>query len=149
MTAHLDLLHRRAFFRRSGLGLGALALGSLLREAFAVGPGSPAPHLAPRARHVIYLHMIGAPSQLDLFDPKPDLVKYDGQSCPERLLVGKQFAFIGGEKTLSGSRFRFGRHGKSGQEISELLPHLARESDDITIIRSMQTEEIHHAPAQT
>jgi hypothetical protein len=152
ITASPEWLCRRAFLRSSGLGLGAAALGTLLNGGRALAdPGRPqarAPHFAPRAKHVIYLHMIGAPSQLDLFDRKPDLVKQDGQPCPERLLAGKQFAFIGGEMTLSGSRFRFGRHGRSGQEISELLPHLAGVSDEIAIIRSMRTEEINHAPAQ-
>jgi hypothetical protein len=92
--------------------------------------------------------MIGAPSQLDLFDPKPDLTRNDGQPCPERLLEGKQFAFIGGEMTLGASPFRFARRGQSGQEISELLPHLATVADELAIIRSLHTEEINHAPAQ-
>jgi hypothetical protein len=97
---------------------------------------------------VIYLHMIGAPSQLDLFDHKPALVKHDGQPCPESLLKGRRFAFLGGKMTLAGSRFRFARHGKSGQVISELLPLLARQADEIAVVRSMRTDEINHAPAQ-
>src|SRR5438552_7365253 len=109
MTSHLDLLNRRAFFQTTGLGVGALALGSLLRDAFAA-PANPLaarqPHFAPRAKRVIYLHMIGAPSQLDLFDPKPELLKRDGEKCPESLLAGKRFAFIGGEMKLAGSRFQ-------------------------------------------
>jgi hypothetical protein len=139
-----ERLCRRAFLRSSGLGLGAAALGSLLAQ----GRSHAAAHFAPRARHVIYLHMIGAPSQLDLFDPKPDLTRHDGQPCPERLLEGKQFAFIGGEMTLAASPFRFTRRGQSGHEISELLPHLATVADEIAIIRSLHTEEINHAPAQ-
>lgn len=148
---HSHLLHRRHFFQRAGLGIGALALGSLLRETLADSVNSltpRAPHFAARAKRVIYLHMIGAPSQLDLFDPKPELVKRDGEKCPESLLAGKRFAFIGGEMRLSGSRFAFGQHGQGGQSISELLPHLARVADDFTVVRSLHTEEINHAPAQ-
>jgi hypothetical protein len=139
-----ERLCRRAFLRSSGLGLGAAALATLLNR----GRARAAAHFAPRARHVIYLHMIGAPSQLDLFDPKPELARYDGRPCPERLLAGRQFAFIGGEMTLAASPFRFARHGQSGQEISELLPHLAAVADEIAIVRSLHTEEINHAPAQ-
>ena len=92
--------------------------------------------------------MIGAPSQLDLFDPKPALNRFDGQPCPLELTRGKRFAFIGGDLTLAGSPFRFARHGQSGQEISELLPHLATVADDIAILRGLHTDEINHAPAQ-
>jgi hypothetical protein len=145
-------LCRRAFLRSSGLGLGAAALATLLNQGrthAATATATPrAAHFAPRAKHVIYLHMIGAPSQLDLFDPKPELARYDGQPCPERLLAGKQFAFIGGEMTLAASPFRFARRGQSGHEISELLPHLATVADEIAIVRSLHTEEINHAPAQ-
>ncbi len=154
MTSHLDLLNRRAFFQRSGLGIGAMALGSLMRNesAQAATASNPlaahAARFAPKAKRIIYLHMIGAPSQLDLFDPKPELVKRDGEACPDSLLKGRRFAFIGGEMKLSGSKFKFGRHGQSGQHMSELLPHLAGVADEIAVIRSMHTEEINHAPAQ-
>jgi hypothetical protein len=154
-------LCRREFLFHSGLGLGAFALGSLLNEGARAATGSPDPrrapagplaarpqHFAPRARRVIYLHMIGAPSQLDLFDPKPALVKHDGQACPEELTRGKRFAFIGGQMTLAGSRFAFKKRGRSGQQISELLPHLAQVADELAIVRSLHTEEINHAPAQ-
>src|SRR4051812_16078644 len=100
-------LCRRAFLRRGGLSLGAIALGALLGESRGGDLAARRPHFAARAKHVIYLHMIGAPSQLDLFDHKPQLVKRDGQPCPESLLSGKRFAFIGGKMTLSGSRYRF------------------------------------------
>src|SRR5271154_6636622 len=148
---HAHLIHRRHFFQRTGLGIGALALGSLLREASAesVNPLAPKrPLFAPKAKRVIYLHMIGAPSQLDLFDPKPELVKRDGETCPESLLAGKRFAFIGGEMRLAGSKFKFGTHGQCGQTLSELLPNMSRMADDVTVIRSLHTEEINHAPAQ-
>src|SRR5687767_1233775 len=110
---------RRTFLRSAGLSLGGLALSQLLAEA---GGAARKPHFPAKAKRVIYLHMIGAPSQLDLFDHKPALSKQDGKPCPDDLLKGKRFAFIGGKMTLAGSRFRFAKHGQSGQEISELLP---------------------------
>lgn len=150
-----DCLSRRAFFSRTGFSLGAIALGGLLNEtatSAATVNADPlamrAPHFAPRAKHVIYLHMIGAPSQLDLFENKPELVKRDGQPCPEELTRGKRFAFIGGEMQLAGSPFKFQKHGQCGHEFSEVLPHLASVADDIAIIHTLHTEEINHAPAQ-
>jgi hypothetical protein len=151
LTAH----SRRSFLGRSGFCLGSVALAALLHDETMAAP-RPAenplaprrPHARPRAKHVIYLHMIGAPSQLDLFDHKPELVKRDGQECPASLLEGKRFAFIGGKMTLAGTPFRFGRHGQSGQEISELLPNLAGVADEIAVVRTLCTEEINHAPAQ-
>jgi hypothetical protein len=148
---------RRQFLRGSGIGLGAFALSSLLAESASARPTSSAPpnplaarppHFVPRARHVIYLHMIGAPSQLDLFDHKPKLIEHDGQVCPAELLKGKRFAFIGGAMTLAGSQYRFQKYGQSGQQISELLPHLASVADDITLLKGLHTDEINHAPAQ-
>jgi hypothetical protein len=148
---------RRQFLRGSGIGLGAFALSSLLSErasARAPRAATPSPlaarptNFAPRARHVIYLHMIGAPSQLDLFDHKPKLIEHDGQVCPAELLKGKRFAFIGGEMMLAGSQYKFQKHGQSGQKISELLPHLASVADDITLLKGLHTDEINHAPAQ-
>jgi hypothetical protein len=148
---------RRQFLRGSGIGLGAFALSSLLADRSSarqrpISASNPLavrpPHFAPKAKHVIYLHMIGAPSQLDLFDRKPKLVEHDGQVCPPELLKGKRFAFIGGEMKLAGSRYRFDKHGQSGQEISELLPNLATVADDITLLKGMHTDEINHAPAQ-
>ncbi|HET6883203.1 MAG TPA: DUF1501 domain-containing protein [Pirellulales bacterium] len=156
LDTYLQNLTRRGFLGRSGLGLGAIALGALLNEDRAAAGTSEAAdplaahpgHLQPRAKHVIYLHMIGAPSQLDLFNHQPELNARDGQTCPEELTRGRRFAFIGGELRLAGSPFKFARHGESGQEISELLPHLATVADDIAIVRSLHTEEINHAPAQ-
>ena len=92
--------------------------------------------------------MAGAPSQVDLLDPKPMLQKYDGQNVPEELTKGERFAFIKGTPRLLGSPFEFGRCGKSGAEISELFPHLKNVADDISIIRSMHTTQFNHAPAQ-
>ncbi|MFN4261504.1 MAG: DUF1501 domain-containing protein [Gemmataceae bacterium] len=152
-TTWLHHVTRRAFLRQSGFGLGAIALGTLLNDrALTAAPRDPLaaklPHFAPRAKHVIYLHMIGAPSQLDLFDYKPALQKFDNQRCPEAYTKGKEFAFIGGELVLAGTPFRFARHGQSGQEMSQLLPSLAKVADELAIIRSLHTEEINHAPAQ-
>lgn len=142
--AFLDV-SRRDFFCKSGLTLGTAALGSLLeRDSF----GASRPHFAPKAKHVIYLHMIGAASQLDLFDYKPVLQQHDGQKCPEELIKGKRFAFIGGEMSLAGTEFKFKKHGQSGAELSELLPHLGTVADDICIVKSLHTNEINHAPAQ-
>jgi hypothetical protein len=150
------VISRRAFFEKSGVNLGALALGALLGESARAATSAPrrepldcqAPHVAASAKHVIYLHMIGAPSQLDLFDYKPALVKYDGKPCPEELTRGKRFAFIGGPLTLAGTEYQFARHGQSGQEISELLPNLAGVADELAIVKSLHTEEINHGPAQ-
>lgn len=151
MLTHPSAVNRRSFFQRTGLSLGAASLSVLLHEATAAAESGlelPRPHFAPRAKSVIYLHMIGAPSQLDLFDGKPELVQRDGEPCPESLLAGRRFAFIGDEKRLSGSRFHFRQHGESGQWISELLPNLASVADEISVIRTLHTEEINHAPAQ-
>ncbi len=156
LEEHLLHLSRREFFKRSGFSLGAIALGSLLNESLgaaekpkADNPLAPRrPHFAARAKHIIYLHMIGAPSHLDLFDYKPALVKHDGQPCPEELTKGRRFAFIGDQLTLAGTKFRFAKHGRSGQEISELHPNLAGVADELAIVRTLHTEEINHAPAQ-
>ena len=150
-------LTRREFLRSSGLGIGALALGGLLGESLygaapADAPGGPlaprTPHFAPRAKRVIYLHMVGAPSQLELFDYKPELRKHDGQPCPKEFIEGKRFAFIRGHPHLMATRYNFARHGQSGQEISELLPHLATVADEIAIVKSVHTDEFNHGPAQ-
>lgn len=150
-------LTRRAFLRRSGLGLGAMALGSLLTESL-LAAASPRelrnpltarpPHFSPRAKRVIYLHMVGAPSQLDLFDYKPELEKHDGKPCPDDFIKGKRFAFLRGHPNIAASQQQFQRHGRSGAEISGLLPNLAKVADDIAIVKSLHTDEFNHAPAQ-
>ncbi|MEQ9379544.1 MAG: DUF1501 domain-containing protein, partial [Pirellulales bacterium] len=86
--------------------------------------------------------------QIDLFDEKPELVKYDGKPCPPEVTKGRDFAFIGKTSTLAASQWKFARHGESGQTMSELLPHLAGVADELAVIRSLHTEEINHAPAQ-
>jgi hypothetical protein len=105
-------------------------------------------HFAPKAKRVIFLFMAGAPSQLDLFEDKPVLRKYDGQDVPSDILAGQRFAFIKGTPKLLGSPFTFRPRGESGAIISELLPHTASIADDIAIIRSMHTTQFNHAPAQ-
>jgi hypothetical protein len=150
---------RRWFFQQCGVGLGSLALGSLLAgsRAAAAPPAAPkvagpfapkAPHYSPKARHVIYLFMGGAPSQLDLFDDKPTLKKFDGQPVPAEIVKGQKYAFIKPDAALFASEFKFGKHGQSGAELSEAIPHLADVVDDIAIIKSMTTDAFNHAPGQ-
>ncbi len=140
-----DAISRRAFLARSGISLGSIAFSTLLsRDAKA----NPAAAFAPKARSVIYLHMAGSPSQLDLFDPKPELKKWDGKPCPQQFLEGKRFAFIKGIPNLLASPFEFDRCGRSGMELSRLWKHLPRVADDICLVRSMTTDQFNHAPAQ-
>ena len=144
---------RRHFFRQTGFGISAAALTTLLNESlFGALNGDPLavkpPPFAARAKHIIYLFMAGAPSQLDLFDYKPKLIEYSGQLCPEELIKNERFAFIKGRPKLLGSPRKFWEHGESGQVISELLPHTAKIADDLCVVRSMKTEEFNHAPAQ-
>jgi len=154
----LHLVHsmtRRHFFGRCGAGIGAIALAALSDEtcvASATGMVDPLdprpPHFAPRARRVIYLHMAGSPPQQDLLDYKPRLNELDGQLCPESLLEKERFAFIKGHPKILGSPYRFDRVGECGATVSNLLPHFREIVDDVTIIRSMHTDQFNHAPAQ-
>lgn len=142
---------RRSLLQNSSFSLGAIAASQLLAEPFGHTEDAAVrmlPHHPPRAKSVIYLHMIGAPSQLDLFDAKPELNRRHGQPCPPEVTRGRDFAFIGKTSTLAGSSWRFHKCGQSGQVLSELLPNLATVADELAIIRSMHTEEINHAPAQ-
>jgi hypothetical protein len=141
---------RRALFQRTGMGIGSIALSCLLGEdASAASPSSSLqPHFPPRAKNVIFLHMVGAPSQLELFDHKPTLAQYDGQPCPKHLIEGQRFAFLRGHPSLLGPRFKFAKHGNSGLELSELLPHLASVADEIAVVKTLHTEQINHGPAQ-
>ena len=158
---NLKALTRRQLFQRSGAGVGAIALTSLLNDQLfadaapaAQPPARPDP-LAPRppqfpakAKNVIYLHMAGAPSQLDLFDYKPKLQEYTGKPIPAEMVKGERFAFIKGVPKVLGTPYKFNRYGKCGAELSTLLPHLAEVVDDIAIIKSMHTDQFNHAPAQ-
>ncbi len=151
MTSLVRSLHRRAFLSRCGLGLGATALSSLLHAdtVHRVDPLAPKKtHFEARAKHIIYMHMVGAPSQLDLFDPKPVLRKYDGRPCPPELLRGKQFAFLNKKSLLGASIYRFRKFGQSGHELSELVPHMAQMADEMCFVHSMRTDEFNHAPGQ-
>jgi hypothetical protein len=134
------------------MGLGAAALGQLLggpASALANDPLAPRqPHFAPRAKHVIYLFMAGAPSQLELLDHKPELAKFSGTLPPESLLKNYRAAFIDPNSKLMGPVFDFKQYGQSGAWVSELLPHFAGIADDVTIINSMVTDAFNHAPAQ-
>ncbi|MGV3613971.1 MAG: DUF1501 domain-containing protein [Fimbriimonas sp.] len=148
----LKQITRRTLFKQIGYGLGSVALSSLLAEsAFGLADGSSVvgrPHFAPKAKRVIFLFMAGAPSQLDMFDPKPALVKYDRQPIPAELVKGERFAFIKGTPKLLASPHKFTQVGKSGQWVSELLPHFKEIADDVTVVHSMHTEQFNHAPAQ-
>ena len=155
--AFLQAVTRRHFFRQAGFGIGSVALTALLNERlFAADPplGAPnplalkPPHFAPKAKSVIYLFMAGAPSQVDLLDPKPKLQQYDGQPIPDEFVKGERFAFIKGTPRLLGSPFAFERVGQSGADVSSLLPHFKSIVDDVAIVRSVHTTQFNHAPAQ-
>jgi hypothetical protein len=140
---------RRTLFKELGYGIGGLALSNLLATSAAAQDQHPGgTHFAPKAKSVIFLFMAGAPSQLDLFDHKPYLVKHSGSPIPEEVVKGERFAFIKGVPKLLGSPYEFERVGQAGHELSELLPHLKTVADDIAIVRSMHTEQFNHAPAQ-
>ncbi|WP_164103500.1 DUF1501 domain-containing protein [Candidatus Laterigemmans baculatus] len=158
---------RRHFFRDCGVGIGKMALATLLGGAAArsarsaraseAPPATGAPlatdsppgvHFPPRARRVIYLFMAGAPSQLDLFDYKPRLVEFEGQSIPPSVIEGQRYAFIQPDAAVLAPRFKFARHGQSGVELSEMLPHTAGIVDDLAFIRTVHTDQFNHAPAQ-
>jgi hypothetical protein len=144
---------RRWFLKQCGVGLGSIALGQLLaRDGYAAKAPDPLapkkPHFAPKAKSVIFLFMAGGPSHLELFDYKPALEKFDGTLPPKELLEGYRAAFINPNSTLLGPKFKFARHGQSGAEVSELLPHTAEIVDDIAIVKSMSTDAFNHAPAQ-
>ena len=148
---------RRWFFKECGVGLGGVALHSLLGSVLGTGTAGAAttdplapktPHFAPKAKRVIFLFQAGAPSHLELFDYKPQLAKFDGTLPPAELLEGYRAAFINPNSTLLGPKFAFSRHGQSGAELSELLPHTAKIVDEIAIVKSMQTDAFNHAPAQ-
>ncbi|HKF26450.1 MAG TPA: DUF1501 domain-containing protein [Candidatus Acidoferrum sp.] len=166
--ARLEAETRRHFLRSATGGLGAMFLGTLMSPLAGIGeegassgparidirhdPNSPLgvlpPQFAPRAKRVIYLHMAGAPSQLELFEHKPVLTRFDGQDCPASLLAGKRFAFLTGVPKLLGAQYPFHQAGQSAQWISDRLPHLERHIDDVCVIRSMRTDQFNHAPAQ-
>lgn len=157
MTYPTNELARRWFLQRCGLGLGSIAAGSLLHQDLVANslidqssnPLAPRPsHFEPRVKRVIYMFQAGAPSQLELFDHKQELVARNGQLPPASLLEGYRAAFIDPKSGLLAGKFAFQKHGQSGMELSEVLPYTAGIADDICLIRSLQTEAVNHAPAQ-
>jgi hypothetical protein len=152
---------RRHFFERCGLGLGSMALASLLGEsqagaATAIAAADPLAsrpgHFPARAKSIIYLFMAGGPSQLELFDYKPRLQDYNNQPIPESFIKGRRFAFMDTftkeRPKLLGTVRKFSRHGDSGAWVSECLPHLATIVDKLAIVRSVATDVFNHAPAK-
>ena len=149
---------RRRFVHLCGTGIGIAALTSLLKESGFAAAGEGArglqgvPHFAPKAKRLIYLFQSGAPSQLDLFDYKPQLERYRGQDLPESIRGGQRLTGMTAHQSTfptAPSIFKFARHGESGVMLSELLPHTAKIVDDLCFIRSMHTEQINHDPAIT
>ncbi len=153
-----DAFNRRTFLKGSGVGLAALA-GILSGEGFAAMPekkrfgGLPGvPHFAPKAKRVIYLFQSGAPSQMELFDPKPNLEKQRGEDLPASIRMGQRLTgMTSGQKTfpVAPSVYKFNTHGQSGMQLSELLPHLGSVADELCLIRTMFTDAINHDPAVT
>jgi hypothetical protein len=152
MPAHIS---RRAALSGMGIGLGSIALNALAGPRSGAAPVASAnplapraPHFAPRARNVILLFASGGVSHLDLFDPKPELVRNDGKMVPDELVKGQRFSFINPRSKLMGSPYKFGKHGECGMEFGELLPNLARLADRTTLVRSVHTDNVNHTPAQ-
>jgi len=152
------LVNRRSFLSRASFGLGTTALASLAKADWlsaASGPNSIGglpglPHLAAKAKRVIFLCMAGGPSHLETFDYKPELARLDGQPMPESFTKGQPIAQLQNTKLKClGPLFPFRRHGQSGQQISDMLPRIAGIADDIAIVRSMHTDQINHDPAHT
>lgn len=151
-------LSRRHFLTECPIGVGKFALASLLGAGLASpsrgneplgNPLAPrTPHFRPHAKAIIHLFMAGAPSQLDLFDYKPKLAEYAGKPIPPEVVGGQRYAFIRPDAACLGPQFPFRRYGDCGMELSEVVPHLSRIVDDITLIKSVHTDQFNHAPAQ-
>jgi hypothetical protein len=148
---------RRHFFHECGVGLGSIALGTLLARDAPAAPDKPVrrdplvprpSHFPARAKAVIYLFMAGAPSQLELFEPKPELNKLNGQKVPESFTKGKRFAFIKGDAKILGNTRKFGTYGQCGMSLSELLPHHRDIVDEVCWLRGMKTDVFNHGPAK-
>jgi hypothetical protein len=150
------IVSRRWFLQQCGVGLGAMSLAELLGNragaATTAKSNNPLavhePHYPAKAKSVIFLFMAGAPSHLELFDYKPQLARFDGQLPPAELLKGYRAAFINPNSNLLGPRFKFRKHGQSGAELSEIVPHLAGVADELAIVKSMVTDAFNHAPGQ-
>lgn len=153
----LDLT-RRHFLRDCGVGLGKIALAGLLTDAFrpriasaaeVAGPLGPRDgHFPGTAKRVIHLFMAGAPSQIEMFDPKPELTRLEGKPLPPSVIGDQRYAFIRPDANVLGPRFKFSKHGQSGADLSEAVPHLAKIVDDVCFVRAVHTDQFNHAPAQ-
>ena len=149
---------RRQFFARGARGLGVAALATAIGDDLRAGPSLNAPigglpglpHFAPKAKRAIYMHMVGAPPQLDLYDYKPGMKDWYDKDLPESIRRGQRLTTMTSGQSrfpIAPSVFQFAQHGKSGAWVSELLPHTAKMVDDMAILRSMHTEAINHEPA--
>jgi len=148
---------RRHFFSRCAMGLGGIALASLMNERLLGAPAAlpnpmapKQPHFAPKAKNIIYLFMAGGPSQLELFDYKPKLLELNGKPIPQSFIEGKRFAFMGSSHgtNLLGTRRAFKQHGQNGMWVSELFPHTATVVDDVSFVMSCAADLFNHAPAK-
>src|SRR5512137_1719806 len=157
LPQHSLRVTRRHFLQDCGIGLGKIALAGLLTDALkssasavpatnALAPKQP--HFPAKAKRVIHLFMAGAPSQLDLFDYKPELAKLEGKPLPPSVIGNQRYAFIRPDAAVMAPRFKFKKYGQSGLELSEMLPHIGSVADDICLIRSVKTDQFNHAPAQ-
>lgn len=149
----INYLTRRHFIRQCSTGMGMMALGSLLgscsnESASALNEAPKLSDLIPRAKRVIYIHKAGSPSQLELFDYKPELQKWHGKDCPEELLKGKTFAFIRGVPKMLGPQGKFAQYGQSGAWVSDYLPYFQNVVDEVCFLKAMYTDQFNHAPAQ-
>ncbi len=151
----LQQVTRRNFLKSAGqFSLGAIALSTLLGEqrSAAAKAGNPlaprAPHFAPKVKRVIYLHMSGGPPHLDLFDYKPELLKWNDKPCPDEFLKGRTFAFTSGVPKLMGTPRKFAKYGKAGMWMSDALPSLQGVADELCLIKSLNTDQFNHTPAE-
>ena len=149
---------RRHFLGRTGIGLGAIAMSQLSQQPAVragdavIPPMTPlaerSPHFQPRAKRVIYLHLTGSPPNLDLYDYKPELIKRNGEDCPDEFLKGRKFAFTSGVPKLLGTPRKFAQYGQSGSWLSDAVPNLHGIADEMCFVHSLYTEQFNHAPAE-
>ncbi|MEI8211481.1 MAG: DUF1501 domain-containing protein [Planctomycetota bacterium] len=151
--ARATWLKRRWFLKECGVGLAGIAAAHCLANESTAEPpagtlATKQPHFPSKVKRVVYIFQAGAPSQLELYDPKPELTKRNGQLPPTELLAGYRAAFINPNSALLGPKYSFAPKGQCGMELSEILPHIGEITDDICLIRSMQSDAVNHAPAQ-